>query len=98
MDLFLQFSGAVNYIRSIPENKVRSLYTAFRLKQIRKGQCLVREGERSQDIGFVVSGLFRSYYLGNDGDELTKGFFTENRFVSAYSALLENRESHFTIE
>ena len=46
----------------------------------------------------TLTGLFRYYYLTETGKEFTKGFFPETSFLSAYSALLRDRESYFSIE
>ncbi|MDH5681465.1 MAG: Crp/Fnr family transcriptional regulator, partial [Spirochaetota bacterium] len=49
-------------------------------------------------FAFVISGLFRYYYLDEKENELTKGFLPESSFITSYSALIQNRESYFTIE
>ena len=46
----------------------------------------------------MIKGLFRLTYLSEDGKEFTKSFLLENDFLVSYSALIENRESYFSIE
>lgn len=47
---------------------------------------------------FNVSGIFRLYYIDNEGNDFTKGFSTPGKFVISYSALVQKRPSFFHIE
>lgn len=69
-----------------------------KMKSVSKGETFIREGEIPRSFAFVAEGLFRYYYVDKKGNEFTKGFFPENTFITAYSALIEKRGSYFTIE
>lgn len=62
------------------------------------GGHFLRAGDIPRSFAFVVSGLFRYYYMDAEGNEFTKGFFPEGSFITAYSAVVEERGSHFSIE
>lgn len=49
-------------------------------------------------MGFNLNGLFRYYYIDNEGNDYTKGFSRPAQFISSYSSMVENRESYFNIE
>ena len=91
----------INYIKSIvdipieQENKFCSLIS---VKKIIKGENFLSEGQSPRTIAFIKSGLFRYYYIDNEGNEYTKGFFVENSVLTSYSAILEKRSSYFTIQ
>lgn len=46
----------------------------------------------------IPRGLFRYFYTHRDGAESTKGFFPEGNIIVSYSALVEGRASHFSIQ
>jgi len=81
----------------LPE-QIEEVLSIVKQVEIGNGQSYIRAGEIPRSFAFVVKGLFRYYYEDNKGNEFTKGFFPENSYITAYSALLENRESYFTIE
>ncbi len=91
----------LNYIKSITTlalDQETEFYHLTSLKYIDKGQDFISEGEYPKKVGFVVSGLFRYYYIDRKGEEFTKGFFPENSVLSSYSAIVQNRPSYFTIQ
>lgn len=91
----------IKYIKSIvdiPKEQENKFCSLISIKQIKKGENLLNEGQSSRTIAFIKSGLFRYYYIDNKGNEFTKGFFIENSVLTSYSAILEKRSSYFTIQ
>jgi CRP-like cAMP-binding protein len=66
-------------------------------KKYKKRDILLREGQISNHIGFVVSGSFRQYYV-IDGEEKTTFFFFENHFVCDYDSFLTQRPCDHNVE
>jgi CRP-like cAMP-binding protein len=66
-------------------------------KKIKKREILLREGQVSTHIGFVLSGSFRQFYV-IDGEEKTTFFFFENHFVCDYDSFLTQRPCDHNIE
>lgn len=58
----------------------------------------LRAGQVPHEFGFVLNGLFRYTYISADGKEYTKAFVPERNFISSYSSMVGQRESHFFIE
>ncbi len=77
---------------------MKKVLSFSKIKKIRKDECYIREGEKPRSFAYVFSGLFRYYYIDKKGNDFTKGFFFENSFITSYSALIQNRESYFSIE
>jgi CRP-like cAMP-binding protein len=92
------FLEQVKAISPIPNEELEKLKLISKVTHIKKGDYFLRQGDNSSHIAFVVNGLFRISYLTEDGKEFTKGFLPENDFLVAYSALIEKRESYFSIE
>lgn len=65
---------------------------------IKKNDFLLREGDKPKNISFVISGLFRAFYLTKNGEEKTIVFRSEGRVLSAYSSFVKNETSKFSIQ
>jgi len=93
-----QLLKSVTALSGCSPEQIEEVLSIVKQVEIGNGQSYIRAGEIPRSFAFVVKGLFRYYYADNKGNEFTKGFFPENSYITAYSALLENRESYFTIE
>lgn len=93
-----QLLESVTALSGCSPEQIEEVLSIVKQVEIGNGQSYIRAGEIPRSFAFVVKGLFRYYYADNKGNEFTKGFFPENSYITAYSALLENRESYFTIE
>ncbi len=95
---FNSFFNYLNTITDFPKEEIEKLYSISDIQDIKKGDYFLKEGDYPNNFAFVYKGLFRITYLHEKGKEFTKSFFPENSFISAYSALIQNRESYFSIE
>ncbi len=64
----------------------------------KKGDKLIAQGQYTDRVFFIVSGLVRFYYITNTGQEVIKSFYSDNSVVTSYSALLMNQVSNLNIE
>jgi CRP-like cAMP-binding protein len=90
-DLF----DAVSPIPSEMRDRLNSLISQ---KEISIGEYYLYAGQIPRTMGYVKNGLFRYFYCDKKGTEYTKGFFPENNILISYSALVEKRESYFSIQ
>jgi len=88
----------IDSISSIPATEKEKLESIIIDKQIDSGENYIEAGTFPRTMGFVQKGLFRYFYSNDKGDEFTKGFFPENTIVISYSAIIQNRESYFSIQ
>lgn len=94
----ISFIKILRSISEFPDDQIEKIFEISHLRNIPKHECYIREGEVPVNFAFVISGLFRYCYIDSKGNEFTKGFFPENSFISSYSALIQRRESYFTVE
>jgi len=66
--------------------------------KFKKGQYFVKIGDVPDKMGFILSGLFRVFYITEQGDERIIVFRNENYFLSAFRAFPENQPSWFAIQ
>lgn len=62
----------------IDKNAVSELLQYCAYKQYSKGEIILSVGERCKNVGYVLKGIIRSYYLDKSGNDVTKLFHTEN--------------------
>lgn len=55
-------------------------------------------GQVHTQVGFVLEGLIRSFYIDQKGDEVSSWFISEFEFVTDYPAFLTGKPSHFCFE
>ncbi|MRI01905.1 cyclic nucleotide-binding domain-containing protein [Kriegella sp. EG-1] len=92
---FVDFVKSMLELQPALEKKFRELIT---IKNVNKENDFISVGQKPKSIAFVKKGLFRYYYSNESGEEFTKAFFPEGNILSSYSAIIEDRESYFTIE
>lgn len=95
---YLQLNKVLQNLVEIPSDEIAKLSRVFQPLTLKNGEFLIRAGEIPTQIGFVVSGILRLYYVNSAGTEFTKSFCPENHFVTAYSALVLNQPAKFFIE
>ena len=93
--IFFEF---LKNITIIPQNELDKLSMISKTKYIKKGDYFLRQGNKTHSLAFVIKGLFRITYLTEEGKEFTKSFLDKNDFLVAYSSLLQDKESSFSIE
>ncbi|BAY98564.1 hypothetical protein NIES37_25150 [Tolypothrix tenuis PCC 7101] len=95
---YLQLSHVLRTLVEIPGDELAKLTQVFQPSSFKTGEFLMCAGEIPSQIGFVVAGIFRLYYVNAAGTEFTKSFCPENHFVTAYSALILKQPAQFFIE
>ena len=98
MSSFIKFQTAIKEFAHIPDELIEKLYAICDEQVIRKGELFIRAGDVPKHMGFNLEGLFRLYYVGEDGNDFTKAFSETGRFLISYSAILQKRPSYFNIE
>ena len=82
----------------LSEKNITLLKNIFKPKLLRKDTFFLQEGEKSTEIGVVVKGVFRSYYIDKAGKDTTKYFYKEGGVLFSYVAHLSQKESMYYIQ
>ncbi|MCF1713567.1 Crp/Fnr family transcriptional regulator [Flavihumibacter sp. RY-1] len=77
----------------LSEEDIQSLLAFVRFQKLKKGDFFIREGQVSIEVGFLVSGLIRSYYTTNTGEEITYCFRFPNDMIAAYSSFITGNKT-----
>lgn len=89
--------NAINRLVQLTDQDWELLVPYLTYRHLKKGEYWIAEGKKEQQIGFVLNGNMRHYYI-HDGEEKTTYFYFENHLVSSYFSALTNQPSLLTIE
>ncbi len=92
------FLKTLSEYAEIPVEEVARDVGRLRYLHLRKDEYLVHAGDIPDKMAFIVRGIFRVYYITEDGEERILVFREEGRMLSAFSAFLENTESWYNIQ
>lgn len=65
---------------SVDVKAIEELVSKTQYKCYKKGELLLTAGDSYENVGYVLSGLVRSYYMDKAGNDITKYFHVENQF------------------
>jgi CRP/FNR family transcriptional regulator, anaerobic regulatory protein len=74
-------------INPLSNEAIEKLETSFQIKEYRKHERLLNEGEVCNYMYYVLKGIVRVYY-NIDGIEVTSRLFSENYFVTSYMSFI----------
>lgn len=97
MNDFTQFKNWLKDFSFLTEKDCNLFESFLQVKQIKKGDVLLREGQVCRELGFINHGVFRMYYLA-DGKEINIHFSFENDFVVNYHSFLQATPSRYFIK
>lgn len=82
----------INYFSKftiLTEEEIKALTESMVIKEIRKGDLLLKEGQRNTDTFFILRGLVRQYKLTN-GEEITTNFFNEGQWIISLTSFSDD--------
>ncbi|OAA94498.1 Crp/Fnr family transcriptional regulator [Clostridium coskatii] len=83
---------------SLDEESIDLLSNISKPRVLKKEMFFLQEGEKSTEIGFIIKGVFRSYYIDKSGNDVTKYFYLEGDILFSYAAYLSQKESMYCIQ
>ena len=92
-----QLLNRIDPFKKISGDERNALLDILKEKEIQKGTCILKPGNKALNIYFILRGAFRSYDI-RDGEEITDYFFFENSFASDYASLYSGEPTRFYLE
>ncbi len=80
-----------NFLKTLhilSEEELKQIDSLIYHKTIKKNEYLIQQGKNCNEIVFINSGILRSFYLTNEGEEVTNCITFENELMSAYSSFI----------
>ncbi|WP_445732599.1 Crp/Fnr family transcriptional regulator [Mariniflexile sp.] len=79
-------------------DELNDILSYFEKEYIQKNKELLKEGQVCHTLYFVEQGMGRSYYLKEDGKEITQWFFGEGKFMTSADSFFNQSPSHYYLE
>ena len=92
------FRNHLSQILGVPIASLEVCSTFYEIKEVKKNEVILREGEISDSTFFVEKGLLRMYSIDKAGKEHVIQFAPENWIISDTTSQLLNEKSRFYIE
>ncbi|MES1250328.1 MAG: Crp/Fnr family transcriptional regulator, partial [Chitinophaga rupis] len=90
MELF----GMLNALQPLSTALTDHLYSVLKERQFSKKEFLLREGQISSNVYFVLEGAIRAYYINPKGEEITNWFMKEGDVIFSVESFLERIPSY----
>nr|WP_315034228.1 Crp/Fnr family transcriptional regulator [uncultured Chryseobacterium sp.] len=85
-----------NYFQSFnifSEKEIEEVLELFETRKVYKNDYFVQEGDKCKEIAFIKSGIFRSFYLSDQGKDMTYCFRFPNDLMASYSSFISGSPS-----
>lgn len=81
-----------NYGIAFSDDLINQFAAVASVITLKKNDILIRTGDKSNSIFFVVSGILRDYYIDDDGNDVTR-FFSYEGGICNGGALISDEPS-----
>ncbi|WP_118950440.1 Crp/Fnr family transcriptional regulator [Taibaiella helva] len=88
----------IEEVTPVSDGEMAFIHSFFSLKKVRRYQYLVQEGDDVPYEYLALSGIYRVYYLADDGKEHIVKFAEENCWMSDYKAFFKHDRASMFIE
>lgn len=79
-------------------DELNDIISHFKKESVTKNQILVRQGDVCKSLYFIEQGMGRSYYLNENGKEITQWFFGVGKFMSSVDSFFQKTPSLYYLE
>lgn len=86
--------GFISRYVSLTEDEKNAIVSLEIFRSVKKGTTLLKEGQHSKDLYFVLKGCIRTYYI-IDGEEKTTAFYTEMDALTPHCAISNAPSDYF---
>ncbi len=90
-----------SYLKSfnvLTDNEIENLIQLSTRRDLNKSDYFIREGETCKEVAFVLTGIFRSYYISDKGEEITYCITFPNNLMTAYSSFITGQSTAENIQ
>lgn len=85
-------------LKILSDSELEKLNSVITNRLLKKNDFFVKEGNICNEIVLIKSGILRSYYINNKGDEITKCIAFKNELASAYSSFITQEPTFENIQ
>ncbi|AWV97108.1 Crp/Fnr family transcriptional regulator [Arcticibacterium luteifluviistationis] len=79
-------------------NELNDIVSHFEKEHVAKDEVLIKEGQICHKLYFIEQGIGRSYYLKEDGKDVTQWFFGDGNFMTSADSFFQQSPSLYFLE
>lgn len=90
-----------DYLKSfnvLTDHEIENFLQLSTKRDLSKADYFIREGETCKDVAFVLSGILRSFYISDKGEEITYCITFPNNLMTAYSSFITGQSTTENIQ
>lgn len=87
----------IEEIIPVTDEEFESIKPFFTIRKVLKNQYLINQGDEAKYEYIIVSGIFRVFYLDDDGKEHIVQFATENWWMSDYISYFNQKPANMYV-
>lgn len=95
--MYTPLRNAIEKFVALTDAEWDLLVPYLEIRKLKKHELFAEVGKVAQDVGFVLDGMMRHYYI-HDGTEKTTYFYFENHLVASYFSCIHKQPSLLSIE
>jgi CRP/FNR family transcriptional regulator, anaerobic regulatory protein len=81
----------------LTDNELLKFASLLTFQELKKKDFFLQSGKIQRAIGFITKGLIRSFYIDENGDEITVGFYSEGEYATHFSSFVKQQPSKYSI-
>ena len=85
-------------IPELTHDELEFIKSKIVILKFKKKQVYVQHSIIQNSIGYVYSGLIRSYFIDKNGKEVNTAFYYENEFAIDYVSCINKQRTKYTLE
>jgi CRP-like cAMP-binding protein len=85
-----------NYLKSyniLTDDEIEIFIQKTTKRNLNKQDFFIKEGETCKEVAFVLSGIFRSFYISDKVEEITYCITFPNNLMTAYSSFITGQST-----
>lgn len=94
----MTITDVLSAIVPFTDAELKDILSFFKKEAVPKNHTLVRQGEICRSLYIVEKGMGRSYYLNENGKEITQWFFGVGKFMSSVDSFFQQSPSLYYLE
>ena len=94
----IKFKQFLKSISTISDKEFEETISYFSEKQLQKGDFFVKQFSVCRQVGFIVKGTIRIYYINQKDEETTYGFCQENCLTTSVKSFISQTPSDLILQ
>ena len=93
-----KLKAALSFGGILAKEDIEEITSCFEIRDLGPGMDFSTMGKVSNEIGFIDTGVIRTYSVGEQGEEVTRYFFRENQFIVDLESYYSRKPSSYPLQ